>query len=539
MGYKEIELKLPTDYTEEQLKKSIKKEIMLVSFRAVKGVSSFQNEKKPGKNIKEEPVNAGIEEFSYQIIRKSLDARKKNKICWQMKVGVKSGKIKSPLREIYPSIKIPYKKRNKKIVVIGCGPAGFFSAFLLQKAGFDTAIIERGADVGKRAEGISNFEKTGILNPVCNYAFGEGGAGTFSDGKLTSRTKGISLERNFILSSYVDAGADEEIKYLAHPHIGSDNLTKIVKNLREKYQNIGGNVYFETSLDSLVINKGTVSEARTNKGVFSADEFIIASGNSAYDTYRMLMRSGIKFQTKNFAIGCRVEHPQKMINAAQWGCESLPGLKAAEYRLTSKGNSFLPIYTFCMCPGGAIVNAAAYSDINIVNGMSLYNRDGKFANAACVAGVNLNNLTCSVMTPMQALDWVEALEKKFYTFANGYKAPYCSILDFINKKIPGKTVESSYSHGLVSAPLWELLPSEISASIRIGLKDFSKKIPGFDTGSIMGLETKTSSPVQVLRENGLCTGFENLYIVGEGSGYSGGIISSAVDGIKTAIRIID
>ena len=192
-----------------------------------------------------------------------------------------------------------------------------------------------------------------------------------------------------------------------------------------------------------------------------------------------------------------------------------------------------------MCPGGIIVNASAYKNINIVNGMSLYQRDGKFANAACVAGVNLDELLHSKLSPLQALEWLEVLERKFSS-RYGNKAPYCSVLNFINKREPNTIAESSYSMGLAPAPLWEQLPCDISNSIRIALKDFSTKIADFDTGNIIGLETKTSSPIQVIREkNGLCSGFENLFVIGEGSGYSGGIISSAVDGLKTAMTLVD
>jgi len=235
-----------------------------------------------------------------------------------------------------------------------------------------------------------------------------------------------------------------------------------------------------------------------------------------------------------------VEHPQEIINRAQWGRESLPGVKAAEYRLTSKGDGNLPVYTFCMCPGGRVVPASAYKNTNIVNGMSRYKRDGEFTNAACVAGVNPDKLTGREITPLEALDWLETLEESFYRYSDGYQAPFCSIQDFINRKEPSDIVDSSYPLGLKPAPLWDLLPSEVSGSIREGLKDFSRKVKGFETGSIMGLESKTSSPIQVLREkNRLCAGIENLYIVGEGSGFAGGIISSGADGIKAAMNIIE
>lgn len=509
MGYREISLKLPTDYNEDEMRKGLGKEL-------------------------------GIQEFSYQIKNKSLDARKKENIHWLVRVLVLSAEVTGDVLVQSPSLDIPYRKRRERAVVVGSGPAGFFSALVLQKAGILTTIIERGTDVHKRAEGIREFEKTGVFNPVSNYAFGEGGAGTFSDGKLTSRSKHISKERQFIVSSYIQAGAPEEIGYMAHPHLGSDNIRKIVRNLRDAFSDIGGSVLFETMLEDLKIKDGKVIEAITTSGGIEADYFIIAPGHSAYETYRMLISRGVQFRTKSFAIGSRVEHPQEIINKAQWGRERIAGVKAAEYRLTSPGDGNLPVYTFCMCPGGTVVPAAAYQDTNIVNGMSLYMRDGKFANSACVAGVHPDKLIGREATPEEALDWLGALEQSFYQYSDGFKTPFCSIQNFISRKEPTEIVESSYPMELKPAALWNLLPAEVSSSIREGLKDFSRKIKGFETGSIMGLESKTSSPIQVLREKGSrCTGFENLYLVGEGSGCAGGIISSGADGIKAAINIIE
>ena len=508
MGYKEISLKLPTDYTEEQLKKIIKH-------------------------------NLQINDFSYQITNKSLDARQKRSIHWLVRIFVLSDEIKGDNPESPELIEIPYKKRKEKVIVVGSGPAGFFSAYVLQKAGFNTTIIERGCDVNKRDEGIKKFEQTGIFDPKSNYAFGEGGAGTFSDGKLTSRSKRISLERQFILNSYIKAGAPEEISYMAHPHLGSDNLKKIVKNLRTEYLKLGGEILFETRLDDIKISNGKVKSAVLNSGIIDADYFIIASGHSSFDTYRMLIKNGIQFRTKNFALGSRIEHPQELINMAQWGKKQLPGVKAAEYRLTSNPKDQLSVYTFCMCPGGIIVPATANENTNIVNGMSLYNRDAKFANSAIVAGVNPDKLLGKKTSAPEILDWLEALENKFYEYSNSFSAPFCSISNFINKKTGSHNNETSYPLGLIQAPLWELLPNEVSNSLREGLIDFNKKTRGFETGNIIGLESKTSAPVQVIREdNKSCTGFDNIFIVGEGSGYAGGIISSAADGIKAAMDII-
>jgi len=509
MGYKEISIKLPTDYTSDQLKRSIEKELH-------------------------------IREFTYQIENKSLDARNKSNIHWLIRVGIFSDEVKENIQEHADSLDILFKKRNKKIVVVGSGPAGFFSAYILQKSGFNVTIIERGCDVKIRDVGIQKFEKTGVFDTINNYAFGEGGAGTFSDGKLTSRSKHISKEKQFILQSYIDAGAPDEIAYMAHPHVGSDNLKRIVQNLREKFISIGGEILFETQLEDLNIEKNKVKSVVLNNGCIEADYFIIASGHSAFETYRMLIKRGIPFRTKNFAIGSRIEHPQEIINMAQWGKKQLPGVKAAEYRLTSNPENSLPIYTFCMCPGGIVVPATAYANTNIVNGMSLYNRNAQFANAACVAGVNPEKLMGKETTALEMLDWVETLEQKFFDYSKDYSAPYCSIQDFISKKEPHKKMQSSYPLGLKAAPLWEMLPESISNSIRKGLQEFTRKIKGFETGTIMGLESKTSSPIQVIREENMsCTGFSNLFIVGEGSGYAGGIISSGADGIKAAINIIN
>lgn len=508
MGYKRISLKLPTGYDDDLLKKKIRQIIK-------------------------------TNDFTYSIENKSLDARNKNNIHWQMRVMITSDAFGESMPVSNDELTIPYKKRDSKVVVVGSGPAGFFAAFILQQAGFSTTLIERGTDVKKRTEGIAKFESSGIFNPVSNYAFGEGGAGTFSDGKLTSRSKRISAEKKFILSSYVKAGAPKEIEYMTHPHLGSDNLKIIVKNLRQQFEDIGGTYIFETIMTDIIVKNGKVSQIQTNKGDIDADYFFIAPGHSSYDTYRLLMKKGVGFHSKNFAIGSRMEHQQEVINVAQWGRKSLPGVKAAEYRLTSKGDGRQQVYSFCMCPGGVIVPATAVEKANIVNGMSRYLRNDNFANAACVATVNLNTMLNREVSAMETLDWMEKLEHSFYEFSGGYAAPYCSIQDFINKKVTFGETSTSYPMGIKQAPLWELLPRGIEIAMREGLKDFIRKMKGFETGNILGLESKTSAPIQVDRDKGgRCISFENLYVIGEGSGYAGGIISSAADGVKAVMGII-
>lgn len=508
MGHKILTLQLPTDYGEDELRGRIARELK-------------------------------IRDFSYQKERQSLDARKKDRIHWKVRLCVLSEEIQGSDPPATPSLDIPYRKRNRKAVVVGSGPAGFFSALVLQRAGFDTRLIERGSEVQRRAERIQAFEETGLFSATGNYAFGEGGAGTFSDGKLTSRSKHSEEEKRFILASYIEAGAPEEIGYMAHPHLGSDRLRKIVANLREAFLRLGGTVFFETLLEDLKIKKGRVIEATTTRGGMEADHLVVAPGHSAYETYRMLIRRGVSFRTKNFAIGCRLEHPQELINRMQWGRKSLPGVQAAEYRLTSKGDGIHPVYTFCMCPGGSVVQASPYENTSLVNGMSRYRRNGRFANAACVAGVNPDQLVGAAATPLQALDWLGRLEESFYRYSNGFALPFCRVQDFIDTKEPSGIAESSYSLGLKPAALWDLLPREVSRSLREGLKSFTKRMKGFETGNMMGLESKTSSLIRVEREeSSLCKGFENLYVVGEGSGYAGGILSSGADGIRAALAII-
>jgi uncharacterized FAD-dependent dehydrogenase len=313
-----------------------------------------------------------------------------------------------------------------------------------------------------------------------------------------------------------------------------------VQNLRETFENLGGKFLFETMLEDLVIVNSKVKEVVTSKGNLPADALFVAPGHSAFETYKMLIRRGIPFRTKNFAIGSRMEHTQETINRAQWGKPQLPGVKAAGYRLTSQADGKHSVFSFCMCPGGMVVPAAAYENTNIVNGMSYYKRNGNFANAACVAAIHPDELAGKTVSPVEALDNLQKLEESFFQFAEGYAAPACSINDFLKQKGKGSQFETSYPLSLKPAPLWNLLPKPVVASMQVGLQDFIRKMRGFENGHLLGFESKTSSPVQVIRDqSGLCEGFDNIYIVGEGSGYAGGIISSAADGIKAAMHYIE
>ena len=508
MGYRQIELKLSPGFSDAELRQEIFKVIKISSFR-------------------------------FEVVSQSLDARMKSNVHWLIRVGVHSDELPGETQAKAAGLVIPFRKRQKKVFVLGSGPAGMFAALVLQKAGFDTLLVERGSVVHKRANAISLFENKGPFDEKANYAFGEGGAGTFSDGKLTSRSKHISAERRFVTDTYIAAGAPPEIAWLAHPHIGSDNLQKVVAALRNEYQSLGGSMLFETQVIDLTTNGKQLMEVLTTSGPEAADFFVFAPGHSAYDTYRMLMRRGVPFRLKNFALGSRAEHYQELINKAQWGIENLQGVKAAEYRLSYSGIQNQPVYTFCMCPGGIVVPATAFAQSNIVNGMSYYPRSGKFANAACVAGVHPLQLSEKIHSPADVLSWLEQLEQGFYSFSNSYAAPACRIADFLKGKSGGRLPESSFSLGLVEAPLWEMMPHSVVKALKAGLSDFAKKVKGYQNGTLIGLESKTSAPIQVMRDrSGLCEGFDNLFVVGEGSGYAGGIMSSAADGIKAAMAII-
>lgn len=508
MGFELIEIQIPVNYSEQELFNFIKK-------------------------------NIGHEEFTYQIERKSLDARNKRNIHWNMQIGVMSDALKAEKTNI-EKLEIPYRKTDEKIVVVGMGPAGYFAAYILCLAGFKVKLLEQGKNVEERHKDIVSFEKSGSLNEMSNYAFGEGGAGTYSDGKLTSRTKSISLERNFIFDTYIKAGAPEEIRYLSSPHIGSNNLAKMMPQLRKMLFDLGCEICFDTSINGINIKNNRVIEVSFGTNVFDAQQFVFAPGHSNYNTNKMLIKSGIHFRTKAFAIGTRAEHYQQIINKAMWGNENIDGLKAAEYKLTYKNKKQCDVYSFCMCPGGKVVQTTSLSNTSVVNGMSNYLRNSPFANAAIVAGIHPDELFGEKVTPLQAIEGLNSLERNFYNLSGNFNAPACQISDFIQNKNSKLLPQSSYPFELFTHNFKNILPEIILQSLKSALRDFCGKIKGYETGVLIGLESKTSSPIQAVRgESRECEGFDNLYICGEGSGFAGGIVSSAADGIKAALAIIN
>jgi uncharacterized protein len=479
-----------------------------------------------------------IKKFTYQILKKSLDSRHKNRIVWLYRIGIVSNEIKDGVKPIVQTLHPEYRTRNKRVVIVGSGPAGIFSAIFLALSGFKVTIIEQGSKVEERKIAIDDFECNRKFSPLNNYSFGEGGAGTFSDGKLTSRTKTINRERNFIYEQLISVGAPSEIQYMTHPHLGSDNLFKITQKIRVKLQELGCTYLFNSKLIDINQKGNRIASVNTSNGTIESDYFIFATGLASYETYRMLIRNGIPYHLKNFALGFRAEHMQEIINHAQWGVANIPGEKAAEYRLTAQCSDNTGVYSFCMCPGGIVVPSTAYAHTNIVNGMSLFNRDNKWANAAVVATINLEKLLNQNVSVLEAIDWLEALESDFYKYAKGYDAPASRILDFITGKIHGKIPESSYPFNTIEADFNELLPAKLIHPLKEGLAIFCKKMKGYESGIILGLESKTSSQLQVERDSvKMNTKYENLFIAGEGSGWAGGIISSAADSLKVAQRL--
>ncbi len=508
MGSVYVSVKMPAQYSEDELKKEIK--------RVLK-----------------------INDFIYHYDLKSLDARQPRNIHWQIRLLVLSDELKEEVQQAMTELIFPHKKRTTRVAVVGTGPAGFFAAQVLTKAGFQVTMFERGGAVEERAVAIRNFETNQHFSPESNYVFGEGGAGTFSDGKLTSRTKGISVYKQYVLQNYIAAGAPEEIRYLSKPHIGSNNLRNVVMNLRKQFLESGGQVHFNTEVSD-IISTGSSWKINTNKGQFDCDVLIWASGHSAYDSFRMLISKGVKFIAKPFALGVRVEHNQAAINHALWKKPQIEGLKAADYVLRWQGENQQSAYSFCMCPGGKVVQAAPRKGLSIVNGMSSYQRNSHFANSAIVVPVHPSSMTGKQISASEMIDKIEALEQSFWNLNNSFAIPANSIASFLNGKVAGNLPETSYSHGVFPLDFNEVLDKQITHSLRKSLAHFSQKIKGFEDGIMLGLESKTSCAIQVERvdNNGHCSGFNNLYVTGEGSGYAGGIISSAVDGIKSAMHII-
>ena len=471
------------------------------------------------------------------ILRRSIDARKKSAVVWRFRVAAQlPDSSAAGLQPYVAESAVPVARivRSKRIIVIGSGPAGLFATLRLLDHGFDVTLIERGSTVDIRDRDVEILKTKGILDPESNVLFGEGGAGTYSDGKLTTRTN--RPEQRWFFDTLVRFGAKSEILYDAKPHVGTDSLSKVVASVRAEIVSRGAEVVFGEKADRLIIEMGSVVGVVCASGKeFRGSAVVLATGHSARDTYAMLDASGVALEKKGFAVGMRIEHPAEFINTAQFGKFS-PHLPSADYRLvhndpqTGRG-----VYSFCMCPGGEVVNSASEQGALCVNWMSFSDRGLQWSNAAIVVSVKAEDIRGSVLA---GIEFQREAERRCYDLGGGsFSAPVQSAAAFIaGKKASSGNRTKSYRPGTVDADLSSMYPSWISEPLKRGLRRFDSMIRGFSQeGLLIGAETRTSSPVRINRGESMeSTSHPGLYPVGEGAGYAGGIVSSAVDGIRCA-----
>lgn len=492
--------------------------------------------------------------FSYEIVKQSIDARKKPEVYYSYTVDVqiekeqtvikrcKSNQVSlvTPVEYSFPK---PGKEQLKRHpVIIGTGPAGLFCGYMLALHGYQPILMEQGMDVDSRVAEVERFWKTGELHTDCNVQFGEGGAGTFSDGKLNTLVKDKSGRNKEALSIFVQAGAPRSILYESKPHIGTDILVNVVKNMRKSIIDNGGEVHFETKVTDLVVSQGKVCAVITNKGKVDTDVVILAIGHSARDTFEMLYNKQIFMEAKSFAVGLRVEHLQSKIDYSQYGTENNKYLPPSSYKLTAQTNSGRGVYSFCMCPGGYVVDASSEKGRLAVNGMSYSKRDGAHANSAIIVSVTPKDYNSD--HPLAGIEFQRKLEEKAYHVGEG-KIPVEYYGDFkqaiakegADKENRIKAVNEPQIKGLWKfAPVHEILPDEINQAFMEGMEMFHRIIPGFASAETLlsGVESRTSSPVRIQRDARGESNIRGLYPCGEGAGYAGGITSAAMDGIKIA-----
>ncbi len=431
---------------------------------------------------------------------------------------------------------------EKSPVVVGSGPAGLFCALLLARNGYKPVIIEQGQDMDSRIQRVEQFWQAGDLDERSNVQFGEGGAGTFSDGKLTTR---IGDDRvDYVLKTFVEFGANEDIMYLKKPHLGTDAIRAIVKRIRQEIIRLGGEFYFKTCLTDINMNNGLLQSIIINNDEeLPCSLLVLAIGNSARDVYRMLHRKGVRIIPKAFAVGLRIEHPQSVIDQIQYGnFAGHPRLPSADYHFTMQDRTTgRSLYTFCMCPGGSVIAASSAPGKLVINGMSYSERDSGIANSALVVTVSPVDWENEALG---GIKYQEKLEEQAFIMGGGnYHAPAQYLQDFLDYK-PSISLEgsiASYAPGVTPSNLWNLLPHEIAELMKRGIKAWNVRAPGFinDQAVMTGVETRTSAPVRIERDASYCSvNTPGLYPCGEGAGYAGGIMSAAVDGLKVAESII-
>lgn len=495
-----------------------------------------------------------------RILKRSIDARDKRDVLFIYSAEVETEEVMnlSKYRQLKDTLVINeqtgcdsteedivfgVREINNRPIIIGSGPAGLFAGLILARHGYRPLILERGGDVDKRAEAIEAFFKLGEFDESSNIQFGEGGAGTFSDGKLTTRIKDKRI--GMVLNTFVEEGAPEEIAYLAKPHIGTDILKTVIKNIRNRIIELGGEVRFSSKVTDILVDNGTATAVIVNGSEKIESNVIIAAlGHSARDTYEMLFGKGVCIVPKAFSIGVRIEHRQSMIDEAQYGSfAGHPRLGAADYLLTTRSNTTgRAAYSFCMCPGGQVVAAASEQGMLVTNGMSEYRRDKENANSALVVSVAPEDFGSS--HPLSGVEFQRTWEGKAYELGGrSFHAPVQLAGDFLQGKASRAIggVRPSYAPGVKLCDLHMCLPDYVTLTMKEALGDFDRKIKGFACRDavLTGVETRTSAPIRIVRkENMESETVRNLYPIGEGAGYAGGIMSAAVDGIKAAEKII-
>lgn len=479
---------------------------------------------------------------TWQIFKKSVDARDKNDVHFVYTIDVElKDKNKTYGLSTAPEVIKPKFEKNKKFdkrpIIVGAGPAGLFAGLVLARLGEEPIIIERGSKVDERIADVEKFRTTGVLDTNSNVQFGEGGAGTFSDGKLNS---GINSPYcKFVLEEFVSHGAPSQILYMNKPHVGTNNLVNVVKNIRKEIESLGGKFYFNKTVTDFDIKDNKLVGVVCGEEKFDTDKVILAIGHSARDTFKKLYELNVQIEPKSFSVGARIEHKQKLINESQYGTKTKLDLPTAEYKLVYHGEN-RSVYTFCMCPGGVVMASSSEEGTIVTNGMSNFERDGENANSAVLVSVTPEDFEGD--SPLRGMYFQEELEKKaFIAGGKNYFAPCQRVCDFINNKVTTEfgNVTPTYLPGVTLCDLNKIFPEFISSVMKEGLIYFDKKIKGFanEDAILTGVETRSSSPVKIPRDENLNASVLGIYPCGEGAGYAGGIMSAAVDGIKVAMTM--
>lgn len=495
------------------------------------------------------------QKFTYEIVKRSVDARKKPELTYVYTIDVSmSGegrlvkKLKKPNIQLVQHTRYHFPRAGEirldaPPVIVGAGPAGLFCAYELALHGYRPILLERGKRVEERKKDVERFWESGLLDPSSNVQFGEGGAGTFSDGKLNTMVKDPVGRGRHVLELFCKFGAPLEILYESKPHIGTDILTNVIKNMREEIHRLGGKFLFESQMTELDLADGrlrglTVSDARGDRQL-QAQVAVLALGHSARDTFELLERRHFLMEPKAFAVGFRVEHPQKMINESQYGVGAdLSHLPVAPYKVTANFPNQRGVYSFCMCPGGYVVNASSEEGRLAVNGMSYYRRDSENANSAIIVSVTPSDFPGE--GPLSGVAFQRALEEKAYQLGNG-RIPQQLYGDFKEMRVSSDYGDfASCVKGAASfGALHELLTPDMNRSFVSGMEQFGKRLQGFDRSDaiLSGVESRTSSPLRIVRDEAYESNWKGIYPCGEGAGYAGGITSAAMDGIRVAEAI--